>query len=1237
MVLALQHGLLPPTLHAEESSPHVDWSAGAVRLLTEPVPWPGDGDRPRRAGVSSFGISGTNAHVILAEPPASGHAEDAVPATADLPVLTDRPLAWLVSGRSVAGLAAQAGRLAGLAAARPDTDPDDVAWSLATTRSTFEHRAVITGRDRDELAAGLAAVAAGRSAPGVVTGVPRPGGGVRLGFMFAGQGSQRAGMGADLHAASPVFAQAFDRACARLEAELGVPVAEVVLARGADERADQTMFAQAGLFAVQAGLVALLASCGITPDAVAGHSVGEVAAAHAAGVLSLEDACQLVATRARLMQALPGGGAMTAIAAGEAEVAAALEGLAGVSVAAVNGPASVVISGDAETVEQAAAGFAARGVRVKPLRVSHAFHSHRMDPVLAELGQVAAGLDYRAPRIPWACGLTGELAADPGPGYWIRQAREPVRFAGAVATLAAQGITVFMEIGPDGTLSALGPAAVPERPDGTSGAVFVPVLRPAQPAPAAVITALARAHVSGAGVDWAAVLGGGHRVELPTYAFQHQRYWPKVQPLAQLLAMAAGDGAGAAAEALFWAAVEGGDVDGLSQALAVDGRQPLAEVLPALASWRRREQDRSVTAGWRYRVSWTPVPDPSPGALTGTWLVVVPEGQAGADPAAACVRALGAAGAEVIVTEAAGAGGVDGIVSLLALDEAPAPGHPVVAGGLAGTLTLVQALGDAGAGAPLWVLTRGAVATGPGESPDRPVQAQAWGLGRVAGLEHPDRWGGLIDLPPVLDERAAARLCAVLAGGGEDQVAIRATGIWARRLVRAPQLRDRGDRWRSRGTVLITGGTGAIGGHVARWAARRGAGRLVLTSRSGPAAPGVAALAAGLAASTQVTIVTCDSAERSSVSALLTWLGTAGPALSAVMHTAGTGQATALKDTSVAELAAVTAAKAAGAAHLDELTAGLDLDAFVLFSSIAATWGSGLQSAYAAANAFLDALARRRHGRGQPATSVAWGPWGGGGMTDEEGGVQLQRRGLRLMDPDLAVRALEQALEHAEGLVTVADVDWARFTPAFTVRRPSPLIAGLPEVVSALAAAEAPSAADAPEPGTALKQQLAGLPPAEQGQRIVELIRAEAAAVLGHPSADAVEAERAFRDLGFDSLTAVELRDRLNAATGLRLPATLIFDYPTPAALGEFLRAEEFEQESAPVPLLGEFDRLDSLLSAAALDDATHQLVAARLQGFLAKWTSIGGQPKGEAVAQKIGSATDDEIFEFINKELGRS
>ena len=407
MVLALRHEVLPPTLHVTEPTPQVDWGAGEVRLLAGAVPWPAGG-RPRRAGVSSFGISGTNAHVIVEEAPADGGAAAAGEPAA--PALGAQVRAWVVSGRTADGLAGQAGRLAEWIAARPGLDPADVGWSLATARPVFEYRAVITGGSREELTDGLAGLAAGEPGPGVVTGVVPAAGQARVGFLFAGQGSQRAGMGRELHAASPVFAAAFDQACALLEAELGVPVGDVVLGRGQGgaDLADQTLFAQSGLFAVEAGLAALLASCGIRPDAVAGHSVGEVAAAYVAGVLSLPEACTLVAARARLMQALPAGGVMIAVAAAEAEMAQALRGRDGVSIAAVNGPDSVVISGDSGVVREVAEGFRERGRRVRQLRVSHAFHSPLMDPVLAELGEVAAGLHFAAPQVPWACALTGE-------------------------------------------------------------------------------------------------------------------------------------------------------------------------------------------------------------------------------------------------------------------------------------------------------------------------------------------------------------------------------------------------------------------------------------------------------------------------------------------------------------------------------------------------------------------------------------------------------------------------------------------------------------------------------------------------------------------------------------------------------------------------------------------------------------------------------------------------------------
>jgi acyl transferase domain-containing protein/acyl carrier protein len=1257
MVLALQHEVLPRTLHVEEPSPYIDWSAGAVRLLTEPVAWPTNG-RPRRAGISGFGIGGTNAHVVLEEAPTAdagvpapedGSAQGTEPAVAVLP--DPGVSAWLVSGRSAAGLAAQAGRLREFVVARPDLDAADVGWSLATTRSVFDQRAVVIGAGREELAAGLAAVATGQTGAGVVSGSVRSGAAGRVGFVFAGQGSQRAGMGRGLYEASPVFAAAFDEVCSVLEAELGLPVGDVVLGRSqgpdADVDADQTVFAQSGLFAFQVGLVALLTSCGVRPDAVAGHSVGEIAAAYVAGVLSLSDACRLVAVRARLMQALPDGGAMSAIAATEDEVLASLHDVDGVGIAAVNGPASVVISGDEAAVEQVTELWRERGRRVRRLRVSHAFHSARMDPVLEELGRVAAELDHAAPRVPWACGVSGAVLTRCEPDYWAAQARGAVRYADAVASLAEQGVSVFVEIGPDGTLSGMGPGALPD----DSPAVFLPVLRADVPTATSVLTALAQAYVQGVRVDWAAVLGGGEQVELPTYAFQRQRFWPEIAPAA---ASGAAASVGSEAEARFWAAVEDGDLSELTQTLAIDGQRPLSEVLPALASWRRREREDSVVAGWRYRVSWVPVGDSGSVVLAGTWLVVVPAGQAESALVGGCLRALTGRGAEVAVAEigpdeldrtlladrlahaAADVGSpIAGVLSLLALDEAPAADFPVVPVGVAGTLILAQALGDAGIAAPLWALTQDAVAAGAGDQVSHPVQGHVWGLGRVVGLEHPERWGGLIDLPPVWDERAATRLCAVLAGCDEDQVAVRPTGIMARRLVRAPQPRE-SVPWTPRGSVLITGGTGAIGGHVGRWLTTRGAARIVLTSRSGPSASGVAALAADLAgAGTRVDIVSCDTVLRSDVRGLLTRIAADGPPLTAVMHTAGVGQATALAETTVAQQAAVTGAKAAGAVWLDELTADLDLDAFVVFSSIAATWGSALQPGYASGNAFLDAVVAGRRARGLAGLSVAWGPWDGGGMTAVEDAERMQRRGLRMMDPQLGIQVLAQALDGAEGSLTVADVDWERFAPTFTLRRRSPLIESLPEVRAALAAADAGDQSPADGADRALAERLAGLSAADQDRVLIDLVRAEAATALGYPSPDAVEPDRAFSDLGFDSLTGVELRNRLHAVTHTPLPATVVFDYPTPIALAGYLRQAVAPDGDAPLPVLAELDRLESMLSAAVVEQGESARITARLEAVMAKWKEVRERTDGVAVMEKLASSSDDEVFDFIGKEFG--
>ncbi|MFD6556301.1 SDR family NAD(P)-dependent oxidoreductase, partial [Streptomyces sp. NPDC058398] len=672
-----------------------------------------------------------------------------------------------------------------------------------------------------------------------------------------------------------------------------------------------------------------------------------------------------------------------------------------------------------------------------------------------------------------------------------------------------------------------------------------------------------------------------------------------------------------------------------------------SDVLPRLSSWRRQRKEQSTVDGWRYGVTWKAIPDPSPEdpARNGIWLVPVSAAQLGDDWVAACLRALTerglaplpvpvepATGREDLTAQLARAAGdetVAGVLSLLAVDGEAAPQAAAMPVGVTLSVLLVQALGDAGVDAPLWCATRNAVGVNSADEAADPYQSLVWGLGRVAALEHSRRWGGLVDLPGTVDDRVAGRLVAVLGQSAEDQVAIRDHGVFARRLSRLPAARS--DRsWSPRGTVLITGGTGALGGHVARWLAGAGAEHLVLTSRRGADAPGATRLKAELEElGARVTLAVCDVAEREAVAALL-----AEHPVNAVVHTAGTAEAGMLAETSLGDFAATVAAKAVGAARLHELLGDQELDAFVLFSSISGVWGGGGQAAYSAANAFLDGLAQHRRARGLTATAIAWGPWGEGGMVADAGDEErLRQRGLTVLRPDRAVSALHGALSGGDGTVTVADVDWERFVVPFTVGRPSALLSDLPEVRDALAEEPAEQTA---EP-SALKAKLSTLSEGEQQRLLVDTVCAHAAAVLGHSGSAAVEPDLAFRDLGFDSLTAVELRNLLTADTGLTLPATLVFDHPTPEAIARHLWSE-LTGETGPeeVSVFSELDRLESVIStAASAEETVRSGVRRRLQELLSLVNSAGEQGAESADAQQqLQDATIDDIFDLIDQDL---
>ncbi|MEV5977414.1 type I polyketide synthase [Streptomyces sp. NPDC052114] len=1538
VVLAMRHGVMPSTLHVDEPSAEIDWAAGAVELLTRQRPWPETGE-PRRAGVSSFGVSGTNAHVILEQAPAEEEPEptsqepaaspesgpDATPAVA-LPVLP-----WVVSGRGRTALRAQSERLVDRLAESPETSPLDLAYSLTSTRAALEHRAVVIGTgDRDggaELLAGVRALARGESAPGLVEG---PAEGVakagRTAVVFSGQGSQRVGMGRELYAAYPVFARAFDEACAVLDRELAGYVSrsvrEVVFDDSADGAVDglldRTVFTQAGLFAVEVALFRLAESFGVRPDFVAGHSIGEIVAAHVAGVFSLEDAARLVAARGRLMQALPEGGAMLAVQASEEEVRPLLGEFVGrVDIAAVNGPTSVVVSGEEDAALAVAERLRESGRKTKRLVVSHAFHSPCMEPMLAEFRAVAETMTFAAPRVPVVSNLTGAVAsaAELGsPEYWVRHVREAVRFADGVASLTAQGVSVFVELGPDGVLSAMGAETAPD-------SAFVPVLRNGRPEAETFVTGLARAWVQGAGVDWSAFFDGtgAARVELPTYAFQRQRYWLDTSGVAT--GSVSGLGLGSAEHPLLGAAVELPDSEGVvftgrlslrTHAWLADHAVAGTVLLPGTAfvelairagdevgcdtveeltlqaplvmpeeggvqlrltiaapddtgrrtvSVHSRREDTSVDEVWTCHATgvlvaeagrtsvldsadgelavWPPadaVAVPVEGLYDGfvaagygygpvfqglraAWRrgdevfaeVALPEevheeaGRFGLHPALldAALHAVGleviddadgvtarlpfawrgvslqAAGATALRVRVSPTDGADGVSVVLAdgtgqtvaavdtlvmrpvdttqlgtatrqgaaydalfrvawsesaaaadadravhlaeeavwaflgddrlgLTATPATAPTAVKpyedlaaledslahDGSLPQLVLTSCVAGAGAEAeaeasagepgvtataarrtlrevlplvkawleterftelPLVLVTRGAVSTGPDEDVTDLATAPVWGLLRSAQTEHPGRFV-LVDTDDSEESRAAlpAALSWALAQD-ESQLALRAGAVRVPRVeavtVPTPATTEPGPDPAApdgsagayggdTGTVLITGATGTLGGLVARHlVAEHGVRQLLLVSRRGQQADGAAELVAELAElGASARAVACDVADREALAALLADLPAEHP-LTAVVHAAGVlddGLITALTPDG---LDRVLRPKLDAAVHLDELTRDLGLSAFVLFSSASATFGSAGQANYAAANAFLDALAHRRRTLGLPAVSLGWGFWAeASGMTGDLARADVRRMargGMTPLPTAKALALLDAAQGLGEPLLLPMQLDGA------ALRRSTADGSGtVPVMLRGMVrtGTRRTAAAAAPAGEVALAQRLAGLPEEERERTLLDLVRAHTAAVLGHGTANGVEPGRGFQEIGFDSLTAVEFRNRMNVATGLRLPATLIFDYPTPAAVAKHLHEEvRVDGSAAETTVSEEFERLEKTLTALAAHEGKRVEIMVRMKDFLAKLGDADGTSNDAHGDSDLDEASDDELFSALENELRKN
>lgn len=1162
VVLGLQSSTLPQTLHANEPTRLVDWKSANMELVQAPQPWLRQNGRLRRAGISAFGIGGTNAHVILEEPPEqdTGMSVDDELKRDSLPL----EKLFLLSAQTVEALRQQAVRLRDHIQAPRNGATDrleDVAYSLATTRTHFQKRVALTARDKESLLAQLSAI------PSQITSHRQANGSRRLGMLFTGQGSQVVQMGKDLYDALPTFRDALDKIVAHFT-ELEMPLLEMMHAapgtKAATRLMERTDVAQPALFALEVALWRLWSSWGVQPDLVLGHSIGELSAAHVAGVFSLADACRLVMARGRLMQAVTRRGSMVSLEASAAEVNIGIKQLrlgAKIDISGYNTQTQTTVSGDVEAVEALANYFAAQSRKTKLLRVSHAFHSFHMEDMLAAFGSVAKTVRFQPPRILYVSGQTGQLAEEgqlERPEYWTEQARRAVRFVDGIQTMRRLGADVFLELGAQPVLAGLGVACL-EADEADEALSWLPSLVPGRDSMTTMQRSAAALHRLRFNVDWTAYYasyGRFRRVELPTYAFDGSQSAPGRQMDVN------------------------GDKNGVGPKLASPSTQQQAQA-----------EGVNDISRLQFRVIWEQAPIGNSVLEGGSWGLLCPPSSQGtslstspwASWAGEIEKALLQAGVTLrLVNHIQDAENMNGLLCLWPSDtdmDHDLSSVPDQARNLTReALTQLQMAAKMEFAPPLVWVTREAVGTtnngtavsgeadkldsrgmkGLGASP-------LWGLMRTARSEHPNLRLRLVDVPEENDaETFSSVLASALTLSAEPECAVRHRNVLVPRMKpvkTAPeaiktsgQQKERLLRSGPEGTVLITGGLGDLGRCVALWMAQvHKARHVVLTSRRGAATPGADEVVAELAAlGAKCTVISCDVADMDNLQqAMAMFRKGEQTVLRGIVHTSGVQDNGVLSALTPQRCSTVFAPKVDGAWNLHQVTQtmDLDLDFFVLFSSISGVLGLPGLGNYAAANTFLDALAHFRRARHLPATSIAYGTWEGGGMASRivhSTMSQISQLGLDMLAPQDGLALLAKAVHDDAAFTVAAALDPKRLQSYYADHE------GIPPFMTSLVGRSDTQATRNRDIRTALDQAS----PDNHQEIVLSMAREAMAKSLGYSQPEELDTEQSLQNMGVDSLAAVMVRNQLSSLTGLKLNARLVLQHPNIRALSQFLLSE---------------------------------------------------------------------------------